>query len=96
MTRRSSGPVDANSRIVVTGGAVGLSLALVGSMAWANGSTSVAEVIPVQGSVPPDDAGHRIVVIVPATSIERADLPPMATPAPQSTTQQPVSRSQGS
>ncbi len=96
MTNRSTTPVDANSRIVLTGGAVGLGLALVGAMAWADGSASPADGNPVEQTAQDDDTQHRIIVIVPDAVGDRADLPAMAAPARQSTTVAPVTRSQGS
>ena len=96
MTDRSTTPVDANSRIVLTGGAVGLGLALVGAMAWAGGSANPADVDPVGETTQDEGTQHRIIVIVPDAGSDRAGLPAMAAPARQSTTAAPVSRSQGS
>ncbi len=96
MTSRSTAPVDANSRIVLTGGAVGLGLVLVGAMAWADGSANPADVNPVEQTAQDDGPQERIIVIVPDAAGDRAALPAMATPARQSTTAAPVSRSQGS
>ena len=108
-TDRSPRRVDANGRIVLTGGAVGLGLGLIGAMAWADGS--MAAVDPSQSDAIPatvessqsdaipaavDTGSRRIIVIMPNPAAGRAEVPAAAVPAPRQSAQAPVSRSQGS
>ncbi len=91
-------PVDANSRIVVSGAAVGLGMALVGAMAWADRPTDNTTGAQGQGSDPTVEATNRLVVIAPELTIERARIPDSATAtvSRQPDSRAPNTRSQGS